>query len=230
MATSHEPLKGGYDVDENAVALLQLLPRAARAGAPLVRLAAARAPAGGQVRARRPPARRRARADQDQAPPVRAAHAERLPRRPLARAGRAAGPRERRAASSAEYLEIAYGELKPALAAAMRIHLANLDPVIDEPSLRLLTQLLHRQERHVVELPRRRSRTRSRSRTSARCRSACARCASCGSWRRSTSPRATTTCRSPRRATPTSPTSCTSTARRTTSPPTPTSSATSSTG
>ena len=57
------------------------------------------------------------------------------------------------ATTSAEYVELAYGELKPALAEAMRIHLATLDPVVDEPSLRLLTQLLHRQERHVVELP-----------------------------------------------------------------------------
>jgi hypothetical protein len=52
-----------------------------------------------------------------------------------------------------EYLEIAYGELKPTLIAAIAIHLAALDPLIDEPSLRLLTQLLHRQERHVAELP-----------------------------------------------------------------------------
>jgi hypothetical protein len=51
------------------------------------------------------------------------------------------------------YLEIAYGGLKPTLIAALRIHLANLDPLADEPSLRLLTQLLHRQERHVAELP-----------------------------------------------------------------------------
>ena len=51
------------------------------------------------------------------------------------------------------YLEIAYGELKPTLIQAIRIHLANLEPLIDEPSLRLLTQLLHRQERHVTELP-----------------------------------------------------------------------------
>jgi hypothetical protein len=51
------------------------------------------------------------------------------------------------------YLQIAYGELKPALIAAVRIHLENLEPLIDEPSLRLLTQLLHRQERHVTELP-----------------------------------------------------------------------------
>jgi hypothetical protein len=51
------------------------------------------------------------------------------------------------------YLEIAYGELKPTLIAAFRVHLAGLDPLLDEPSLRLLTQLLHRQERHVAELP-----------------------------------------------------------------------------
>jgi hypothetical protein len=56
------------------------------------------------------------------------------------------------AASSAEYLAIAYGELKPALVAAVRRHLEGLDPLIDEPSLRQLTQLLHRQERHVAEL------------------------------------------------------------------------------
>jgi hypothetical protein len=56
-------------------------------------------------------------------------------------------------ADTAEYLRIAYGELKPTLIAALRVHLAALDPLIDEPSLRLLTQLLHRQERHVAELP-----------------------------------------------------------------------------
>jgi hypothetical protein len=56
------------------------------------------------------------------------------------------------AQDASAYLAIAYGELKPALLAAIRIHLANLDPLIDEPSARLLTQLLHRQERHVVEL------------------------------------------------------------------------------
>ena len=56
-------------------------------------------------------------------------------------------------ADTSEYLEIAYGELKPTLIAAVRVHLANLDPLIDEPSLRVLTQLLHRQERHVAELP-----------------------------------------------------------------------------
>jgi hypothetical protein len=61
-------------------------------------------------------------------------------------------------AGTQEYLEIAYGELKPTLSAAFRVHLANLDPLIDEPSLRLLTQLVHRQDRHVAELPGRRER------------------------------------------------------------------------
>jgi hypothetical protein len=63
----------------------------------------------------------------------------------LDRAGGAAGTRE--------YLQIAYGELKPTLIAALEIHLRQLDPLLDEPSLRLLTQLLHRQERHTAELP-----------------------------------------------------------------------------
>jgi hypothetical protein len=50
------------------------------------------------------------------------------------------------------YLEVAYREAKPALVAAMGIQLENLDPVADEPSLRLLTQVVARQERHVAEL------------------------------------------------------------------------------
>ena len=57
------------------------------------------------------------------------------------------------ATTSAEYIEIAYGELKPGLITALKLHLDALDPVLDEPSLRQLTQLLHRQERHVAELP-----------------------------------------------------------------------------
>jgi hypothetical protein len=57
------------------------------------------------------------------------------------------------AAESPEaFLELAYGEAKPALARAMRIHLERLDPVADEPSLRLLTQVVERQERHAREL------------------------------------------------------------------------------
>jgi hypothetical protein len=56
------------------------------------------------------------------------------------------------AASAGEYLDVAYGEAKPALIRAMRTHLDNLDPVADEPSLRLLRQVVERQERHVREL------------------------------------------------------------------------------
>jgi hypothetical protein len=50
------------------------------------------------------------------------------------------------------YLDVAYREAKLELVGAMRIHLENLDPVADEPSLRLLTQIVQRQERHMAEL------------------------------------------------------------------------------
>jgi len=52
--------------------------------------------------------------------------------------------------SPSAYLEVAYGQAKPALVRAMRIHLENLDPVADEPSLRLLTQVVERQDRHTA--------------------------------------------------------------------------------
>jgi uncharacterized ferritin-like protein (DUF455 family) len=51
------------------------------------------------------------------------------------------------------YLELAYGEAKPALLEAFRIQLDELDPVSDEPSLRLLERLSSRQRRHISELP-----------------------------------------------------------------------------
>jgi Protein of unknown function (DUF455) len=55
-------------------------------------------------------------------------------------------------ADSAEaYIDVAYAEAKPALMRAMRIQLDNLDPIADEPSLRLLNQVVERQERHVRE-------------------------------------------------------------------------------
>jgi Protein of unknown function (DUF455) len=56
------------------------------------------------------------------------------------------------ATGPAEYLAIAYGEAKPALARAIEIHLDTLDPVSDEPSERLLRRLLARQRRHIAEL------------------------------------------------------------------------------
>jgi len=51
-----------------------------------------------------------------------------------------------------EYGLRAYGEIKPTLATAIHTHLENLDPVTDEPSLRLLRQVFERQERHVDEI------------------------------------------------------------------------------
>jgi len=56
------------------------------------------------------------------------------------------------ARTPAEYVAIAYGEAKPALLRAIEIHLEDLDPVSDEPSLRLLTPLAERQRRHLSEL------------------------------------------------------------------------------
>jgi len=55
------------------------------------------------------------------------------------------------AATPSEYLELAYGQAKPALLRAIRVHLRDLDPVSDEPSLRLLRQLEGRQVRHIEE-------------------------------------------------------------------------------
>jgi hypothetical protein len=56
------------------------------------------------------------------------------------------------AATPDDYLAIAYGEAKSALIAAIDVHLAELDPVTDEPSLRLLRQVVDRQRRHLNEL------------------------------------------------------------------------------
>ena len=55
------------------------------------------------------------------------------------------------AASPDEYIAIAYGDAKPMLIEAIQIHLERLDPVSDEPSLRLLTQVLARQKRHIAD-------------------------------------------------------------------------------
>ena len=50
------------------------------------------------------------------------------------------------------FIQLAYGETKPALLRAIAVHLDHLDPVSDEPSQRLLTQLATRQWRHVAAL------------------------------------------------------------------------------
>jgi hypothetical protein len=55
------------------------------------------------------------------------------------------------AGSADEYVALAYGEAKPLLIDSIRVHLERLDPVSDEPSLRLLNQVLARQERHLEE-------------------------------------------------------------------------------
>jgi uncharacterized protein DUF455 len=51
-----------------------------------------------------------------------------------------------------DHVRLAYGEAKPALLRAMRIHLDEADPLTDEPSLRTLRQVCERQARHVREL------------------------------------------------------------------------------
>jgi hypothetical protein len=56
------------------------------------------------------------------------------------------------ATSSSAWIEIAYGEAKPALRRAFGRHLELLDPVTDEPSLRLLTRLVVDQDRHLAEM------------------------------------------------------------------------------
>jgi Protein of unknown function (DUF455) len=54
--------------------------------------------------------------------------------------------------SPQRHLELAYGTVKPALLHAIDVHLSTLDPVTDEPSLLLLEKLRARQRRHVAEL------------------------------------------------------------------------------
>ena len=152
MARSHEPLKGGYDVDENAVRfsnyfhVLRELVHLSCGWLPLEPRLETKYLLGDHLhddaRAVTKIKRRlyelRTPSDYPGAPCDELAAL-------LDRASSAQSP--------AEYLGIAYGELKPALIAAVRIHLDQLDPMLDEPSLRQLTQLLHRQERHVAELP-----------------------------------------------------------------------------
>ncbi len=60
--------------------------------------------------------------------------------------------RMRDAGTPSDYMARAYGEAKPALLRAFSVHLRELEPVSDEPSLRLLTKLVERHQRHVQEL------------------------------------------------------------------------------
>ena len=152
MARTLEPLKGGYDVDENAIRfsnyfhvlreLVHLscgwLPREPRLEVKFALGDHLHDDARAVTKIRRRLYELRHPSDYPGAPSDELA---------------ALLDRANDAATSAEYVEIAYGQLKPALIDAVRVHLDGLDPLIDEPSLRQLTQLLHRQERHVVELP-----------------------------------------------------------------------------
>jgi len=149
MATSLEPLKGGYDVDENAVRfsnyfhVLRELVHLSCGWLPLEPRLETKYLLGDHLH--------------DDARAVtkikRRLYELRTPSDyPGAPCDDLAALLDRAssAATSGEYIAIAYGELKPTLAAAVRIHLDTLDPLVDEPSLRLLTQVLHRQERHAV--------------------------------------------------------------------------------
>jgi Protein of unknown function (DUF455) len=152
MAQSHDRLKGGFDVDENAIRfsnyfhVLRELVHLHHGHLPLEPRFEIKSLIGDHVhddaravtKIRRRLYELRTPSDYPGAPSAELA---------------ALLDRANDAATTAEYLEIAYGELKPTLIQAIRIHLDDLDPIIDEPSLRLLTQLLHRQERHIAELP-----------------------------------------------------------------------------
>jgi hypothetical protein len=51
------------------------------------------------------------------------------------------------------YRQFAYATVKPTLAQRLREHRAQIDPLLDEPTLELVTSILARQERHLDELP-----------------------------------------------------------------------------
>src|SRR5688500_10952129 len=152
MATSHEPLKGGYDVDENAIRfsnyfhVLREIYHLSCGWLPLEPRLEVKFALGDHLHddARAITKIRRRLYELRHPSDYPGAPSDELT---------AVLDRANEASTSAEFIEIAYGELKPALIEAMRIHLSNLDPIIDEPTLRFLTQLLHRQERHIVELP-----------------------------------------------------------------------------
>ena len=132
MARSHEPLKGGYDVDENAVRfsnyfhVLRELVHLSCGWLPLEPRLETKYLLGDHLH--------------DDARAVtkikRRLYELRTPSDyPGAPCDELAALLDRASAAttSAEYLEIAYGELKPALIAAVRIHLDHLDPMLDEP-------------------------------------------------------------------------------------------------
>src|SRR3954471_5536123 len=133
MATSHEPLKGGYDVDENAIRfsnyfhVLRELVHLSCGWLPIEPRLEVKYALGDHLhddartltKIRRRLYELRTPSDYPGAPDAELAAL-------LDRAAAADSP--------AAYREIAYGSLKPALLAAIRIHLDRLDPLLDEPS------------------------------------------------------------------------------------------------
>src|SRR4051812_49863617 len=131
MATSREPLKGGYDVDENAIrfsnyfhVLRELVHLSCGwlALEPRLEVKYARGDhlhddARAVSKIKRRLYELRTPSDYPGAPSDGLA---------------ALLDRANAASTSAEYVQIAYGELKPVLAAAFKVHLGTLDPIIDE--------------------------------------------------------------------------------------------------
>jgi hypothetical protein len=151
MADVFEPLKRGYDVDENAIRfsnlfhVLRELVHTSCGWLPLVPALESKVRLGDHLhddaravsKIRRRLYELRHPSDYPGAPgPELAGMLDRL--------NEAAGPDE--------YLAMAYGVVKPALVRALEVQLQGLDPVTDEPSLRLLNQILERQRRHIAEL------------------------------------------------------------------------------
>lgn len=151
MALEHEALRRGYDVDENAARfscyfhILRELVHLSCGWLPLVPEFEVKYRLGEHIhddaraisRIKRRLYELRHPSDYPGAPGPELA-------RILDRLAAAEGP--------ARYIALAYGEAKPALRRAMAIHVDNLDPVTDEPSLVLLPKLAARQDRHVAEL------------------------------------------------------------------------------
>src|SRR5688572_1078537 len=137
MATSHEPLKGGYDVDENAIRfsnyfhVLREIVHLSCGWLPLEPRLEVKFALGDHLHddARAVTKIRRRLYELRHPSDYPGAPSEELA---------ALLDRADDAQSCQEFLEIAYGQLKPALIAAIRVHLDALDPLIDEPSLRQL--------------------------------------------------------------------------------------------
>jgi hypothetical protein len=151
MALSREPLRRGYDVDENAARFSSYL----HVLRELVHLSSGWLPLIGEFEVKY----RLGEHVHDDARAI-----SRIRRRlyelrhpsdhPGAPGAELAGLLDRLtgAESADRYVELAYGEAKPALGRALAIHLERLDPVTDQPSLPLLEKIAARQERHVAEL------------------------------------------------------------------------------